>query len=68
MQWISVNGKYKAKITQDGYGLELHTMRNGYQWVGQGMNVELLKLTRDVINEYLADKQAGITTTEKEIK
>lgn len=53
---LKENGKFKAKITQDKYGIELHTMRNGWQWTGQTMTVEMLKLARAAIDEFLGDK------------
>lgn len=42
----------KVKITDDGYGLEFYTMRNGYQWSGFGVDDELLAMMRSAIDEY----------------
>lgn len=50
------DGNKKVKITNDGFGLELYTMRNGWQWTGQGVDSKLLHLMRDAINEYFENK------------
>ena len=47
------NGKLKAKVVDDGYGVDLLIMRNGYQWTGSGISPELAKLTIEVLQEYL---------------
>jgi len=50
---LNLNGKKGVKIEDDKYGTELLTSRNGWQWTGQVVNVELLEMIRDAINEYL---------------
>jgi len=50
---LNENGKKKVKIQDDGYGLELYTMRNGYQWTGQGVDIEILEMMRTTISTYL---------------
>ena len=49
---LKESGRKKIKITNDGYGLEFYTMRNGYQWTGFGVDTELLVMMRDAIDEY----------------
>jgi len=36
----------------DGYGLELYTMRNGYQWSGVGVDDEMLSMIKAAIDEH----------------
>lgn len=50
---LKEDGKKKVKITDDGYGLELYTMRNGFQWTGQEVDEKILRMLREIINEYL---------------
>ena len=45
--------KVKAKIQDDGYGIDFYTTRSGWQWTGQGMTPELAKLSIQVLQEYL---------------
>ena len=49
----------KVKITNDGYGLEMYTMRNGFQWSGCGVDDELLHMIKSAIEEYfeIIDKE-----------
>jgi len=54
---IRENGKIKAKIQNIGYGYEFLTMRNGFQWSGQGMTPELAKLSIEVLQEYLSSSK-----------
>lgn len=42
-----------CRIRGDGFGLEFLWTRNGWQWVGGGVDVALLKTMRDTINEAL---------------
>ena len=49
---LKESGRKKVKIADDGYGLEFYTMRNGYQWSGFGVDIELLVMMRDAIDEY----------------
>ncbi len=51
------NGKKKVKLTNEGFGLDLYTMRNGYQWTGMGVDIELLRMLKDVITEYLESEE-----------
>ena len=46
----------KVKIGESRYGTELYTTRNGYQWTSFQVDIDMLKLIRDSINEYLAIK------------
>lgn len=46
------DGQMKVKIADYGFGLELNTMRNGFQWSGQQVNEKMLRMIRDAINEY----------------
>ena len=55
MGFRSSGGKKKVKITDDGFGLEFHTMRNGYQWTGFG--TELLTMMKEAIDEYFFNSQ-----------
>lgn len=50
---IKEDGNEKAKVHNDGFGIELLTMRNGYQWTGQPMTPNLAKLTIEVLQEYI---------------
>jgi len=50
---VKENGKIKARVHEDGFGVEFCTMRNGLQWTGQPMSPELAKLTIEVLQEYL---------------
>lgn len=45
-------GKKKVKITNDGYGIELYIMRNGFQWAGSGVDEEMLKMIQEAIGKY----------------
>ena len=49
---IIEHGKKKVRLHDDGYGLELLTMRNGYQWTGAGVDDELLDMLAQVIAKY----------------
>lgn len=49
---VKGNGDKKVRIHDDGYGLELLTMRNGWQWSGAGVDDEILDLIVDAINDY----------------
>lgn len=40
-----------CRIIDDGFGFEFLWTRNGWQWVGGGADVALLKIVRDTINE-----------------
>ena len=50
---VKENGTVKARVRNDGFGEELSTMRNGYQWTGQPISPELARLTIEVLTEYL---------------
>lgn len=47
------DGKLKARVEDDGYGVSLLTMRNGHQWTGQPISRDLAVLTICVLQEYL---------------
>ena len=47
-----INNKLGVKLVNDGYGLELFTMRNGYQWTGSGVNDEIIGMIINVLSEY----------------
>ena len=49
------DGRKKVKIQDDGYGLEIYTTRNGYQWTGQGVDKKMLRMIRNAITKYLGD-------------
>ena len=51
-----INNKLGVKLVNDGYGLELFTMRNGYQWTGSGVNDEIIDMIINVLSEYQALK------------
>jgi hypothetical protein len=52
---LKEDGRTKVKITNDGYGLELYTMHNGFQWTGQGVDEKILRMIREAIDDYLMD-------------
>jgi hypothetical protein len=41
--------KKAVKLYHDGYGLQLCTMRNGYQWTCAPVDKELLLMIKDAI-------------------
>ena len=47
-----INNKLGVKLVNDGYGLELLIMRNGYQWTGSGVNDEIIGMIINVLSEY----------------
>lgn len=48
-------------IREDKYGIEVLTMRNGYQWSGMPMDEELLDMLQEAIAEFKA-KRANATS------
>lgn len=48
----TVCGKKGARIKNDGFGLELYTMRNGYQWNGSGVDMEIMDMIIECIEKY----------------
>ena len=50
---LKKDGKKGIKIAESGYCLELMIMNNGYQWIGQPIDKEILIMLRDAINEYI---------------
>ena len=46
------NDKRRVSIKNDGYGLQLSIMRNGWQATGCGVDDEILQMLTDVIKEY----------------
>lgn len=57
LEFLTTNkdGKRKVKIQNDGYDLQLLTMRNGFQWTGQPVDDELLDMIIECINQYKND-------------
>ena len=58
-EYIKTRGNKKVKIVADKYGIELHTIRNGRQWTGMCVDIELLEMMRDTISEYLEGIKNG---------
>ena len=60
---LKEDGQKKVKITDDGYGIELCIMRNGFQWTAQEVDENMLRMLREAVNEYLgtncSDQLAG---------
>ena len=50
------NGKKGVRIEDTVYDTELAITRNGWHWTGQVVTIELLRMVRDAINEYLEQK------------
>lgn len=46
------NGKKGVVIREDKYGVEVLTMRNGYQWSGMPMDEELIDMLQAAISEF----------------
>ena len=46
------NGKRGVVIREDKYGIEVLTMRNGYQWSGMPMDAELIDMLEQAIVEF----------------
>ena len=46
------NGKRGVVIREDKYGIEVLTMRNGFQWSGMPMNAELIDMLEQAIVEF----------------
>ena len=55
------DGKLGVRIEYDPRydEIDLNTMRNGFQWSGAPMTRELLVMTRDAIDEFLASDQSS---------
>ena len=49
---IVTNGDDKVKITNSGYGLELYSMRNGWQWSGIDVDGNQLDMIVECIENY----------------
>ena len=47
-----VSGKKGVVIREDKYGIEVLTMRNGYQWSGMPMDAELIDMLEQAIVEF----------------
>ena len=56
MEVLKQNGNKRVKIIDDKYGTDFHTMRNGFSWSGFPVDIELLKIMKDTITEYLTKK------------
>lgn len=48
------NGKRAVTIKKDEYGIELMTMRNGFQWTGMTVDAEVLAMLLDALNEFVS--------------
>lgn len=48
------NGKKGVVIREDRWGVEVLTMRNGYQWSGMPMDEELIDMLQEAIAEFKA--------------
>ena len=46
------NGKRGVVIREDKYGIEVLTMRNGFQWSGMPMDAELIDMLEQAIVEF----------------
>ena len=56
------NGKKGVVIREDKLGVEVLTMRNGYQWSGMPMDAELIDMLQEAIAEFKATRaNAGYT-------
>ena len=51
------NGTHKVRIEHDGFDLYLHTMRNGFQWVGQPVDDTLIRLLKQALAQYDSRKE-----------
>jgi hypothetical protein len=49
---VSERGKKAVRLHDDGYGLELLTRRNGYQWTGAPVDDDILEMLEEVIDAY----------------
>ena len=47
------SGKKGVRIEFDGYGDQLLGMRNGYQWSGQPICLELAEMMIEALSEYV---------------
>lgn len=47
-----VSGKKGVVIREDKYGIEVLTMRNGFQWFGMSMDAELIDMLEQAIVEF----------------
>lgn len=54
-----ISGKKGVEIRDDGFGLELFTCRNGYQWSGFDVDGELLDMIKKAIIEYEVKRGTG---------
>ena len=52
MEIKKLNGKKGVVIREDKYGIEVLTMRNGYQWSGMPMDAELIDMLEQAIVEF----------------
>lgn len=50
------NGKKGVVIREDKWGVEVLTMRNGYQWSGMPMDAELIDMLQEAIAEFKATR------------
>ena len=53
-----LSGKKGVTIREDKYGIEVLTMRNGYQWSGMPMDDELIDMLEAAISEFKARHNA----------
>lgn len=55
-EYLSQDGKIKAKIEVSKYDTQLLTMVNGHQWTGSVINKESAKHIINVLNQYLENE------------
>lgn len=58
MKIEKLSGKKGVIIRDDKYGIEVLTMRNGYQWSGMPMDDELIDMLEAAISEFKARRNA----------
>jgi len=57
LEITATRDKKKVMIRDDGYGLELLTMINGFQWTGQPIDDEVLEMIEETIDAYRKGKE-----------
>lgn len=51
------DGDRGVKIHEDQYGIEVLTMRNGFQWSGFRADRKLLEMLRDAMREFMSNDE-----------
>ena len=57
LEITATRDKKKVMIRDDGYGLELLTMIDGFQWTGQPIDEEVLEMIEETIDAYRKGKE-----------